>query len=320
MAENALQVVDRQTLPVRQSFEPTNLQEAMEFSKMIAESELAPPNFRGKPANVLVALQMGRELNVPPLQALQGIAVINSRAVIYGDLMWALVTTHPAYEDAIEEVTDTYAKITLKRRGRTPVTVTFSKDDAVKAGLWDKAGPWKQYSKRQMQWRARTFAARDLFPDALKGMTSAEEAQDYGPTIEGNAQPSAPSTPAAATEQKPAAEETIGQSGGSAFFKAYKASGWAPEEAKKWLADNLQIGPPHNEKNSKDIPVSQKDKAMTWANTASPIKTAVTQAFDILGFTAEERAAFFALHKDFKAVHEALLAEAQKRDAAERGE
>jgi hypothetical protein len=57
--------------------------------------------------------------------------------------------------------------------------VRFSVSDAKKAGLWGKSGPWTQYPKRMLQLRARGFALRDAFPDVLKGLVTAEEAQDY---------------------------------------------------------------------------------------------------------------------------------------------
>jgi hypothetical protein len=56
---------------------------------------------------------------------------------------------------------------------------TFSVDDAKRAKLWGKQGPWSQYPKRMLAMRARGFAIRDAFPDAMKGMITAEEAQDY---------------------------------------------------------------------------------------------------------------------------------------------
>ena len=56
---------------------------------------------------------------------------------------------------------------------------TFSQNDAEIAGLWSKAGPWKQYPKRMLQMRARAFCLRDLFPDVLKGLAVAEEVVDY---------------------------------------------------------------------------------------------------------------------------------------------
>ena len=65
------------------------------------------------------------------------------------------------------------------RKGRKPVTATFSVEDAKRAGLWGKQGPWQAYPKRMLQMRARGFALRDAFPDVLKGLITAEEAQDY---------------------------------------------------------------------------------------------------------------------------------------------
>jgi hypothetical protein len=66
----------------------------------------------------------------------------------------------------------------------------FSVADAKRAGLWGKSGPWTQYPRRMLQLRARGFALRDAFPDVLKGLVTAEEAQDY-PANE----PAKPATP-----------------------------------------------------------------------------------------------------------------------------
>jgi hypothetical protein len=67
-----------------------------------------------------------------------------------------------------------------KRRGYpAPTVVRFSVADAKKAGLWGKSGPWSQYSSRMLTLRARGFALRNAFADALRGLITAEEAQDY---------------------------------------------------------------------------------------------------------------------------------------------
>ena len=77
------------------SLEPTTLQEAMRFSDILASSTMVPRDFQGKPGNVLVAIQWGREVGLGPLQALQNIAVINGRPSIWGDAALALVRGHP---------------------------------------------------------------------------------------------------------------------------------------------------------------------------------------------------------------------------------
>src|SRR3990167_5666446 len=70
---------------------PTNFAEFERFAKMIAESDFAPKDYKGKPGNVMIAVQMGYELGLQPLQALQNISVINNRAAVWGDLLIALV-------------------------------------------------------------------------------------------------------------------------------------------------------------------------------------------------------------------------------------
>jgi hypothetical protein len=118
---------------------------------------------------------------------LQNIAVINGRPAVYGDAMLALVRGSAVCEDVREHVSgkgdDCVAVCEARRKGAAPVFGRFSVGDAKRAGLWDKAGPWKQYPLRMLQMRARGFALRDAFPDVLRGVISAEEAADIPRTM-----------------------------------------------------------------------------------------------------------------------------------------
>jgi hypothetical protein len=160
--------------------------DAFRFAQMVSKSEFAPKDFRGKPESCLLAVQHGSEIGLSPMQSLQSIAVINGRPSIWGDAALAVVTASPMCEYVTEELEEgkegetLVAICTAKRRGYPkPTVVRFSVADAKKAGLWGKAGPWSQYPKRMLQLRARGFALRDAFPDVLKGLVTAEEAQDY---------------------------------------------------------------------------------------------------------------------------------------------
>ncbi len=174
-----------ENLPMVQSnpLAPKTFEQAMQFSEMAARSELVPKDFRGKPGNILIAMQMGFELGLQPMQAIQNIAVINGRASVWGDAMIALVRASALCEWIKESFDDNSMTATCsgKRRGDpNHQTSTFTKQDAEQARLWGKAGPWSQYPKRMLQMRARGFLLRDLWPDVLKGMITAEEATDYG--------------------------------------------------------------------------------------------------------------------------------------------
>ena len=168
----------------RQGFAPATLTEAVQFSEMLANSSMVPRAYQGKPQDVLVCVQWGYEMGLAPMQALQNIAVINGKPSVYGDAAMALVQASPVCEDVEEYFEDEgtpnpVAVCVAKRKGRKPVTAKFSVEDAKRAGLWGKTGPWQAYPKRMMQMRARGFALRDAFPDVLKGLITAEEAQDY---------------------------------------------------------------------------------------------------------------------------------------------
>lgn len=178
-----------ETLPTQSSATPcylpvpTNFEEAYRIAKVLAASDLVPKDYKGKPENCLVAMQWGADVGMAGLQALQNIAVINGRPSIWGDAAKAIVLAHPKCDDIIErlegEGDDMVAVCVAKRKGKEPSEQRFSVADAKKAGLWGKQGPWQQYPKRMLQMRARGFALRDAFPDALRGLILAEEAQDY---------------------------------------------------------------------------------------------------------------------------------------------
>lgn len=167
----------------RQGFAPATIGEAMEFSKMLADSTMVPKAYQGKPQDIMVCVQWGLEIGLAPMQALQNIAVINGKPSVYGDAAMALVQASPVCEDVEEyfegEGGELTAVCVAKRKGRKPVIAKFSVNDAKRASLWGKQGPWSAYPKRMMQMRARGFALRDAFPDVLKGLITAEEAQDY---------------------------------------------------------------------------------------------------------------------------------------------
>jgi hypothetical protein len=185
----------------QRGFAPTTLTEAIQFSEMLASSSMVPRAYQGKPNDVLVCLQWGYEMGMAPMQALQNIAVINGKPSMYGDSLIALVQASPACED-IEEYFENegtpnpVAVCVARRKGRTPVIFKFSVEDAKRAGLWGKTGPWQAYPKRMMQMRARGFALRDAFPDVLTGLITAEEAHDWPAEAKGAPAPhKAPANP-----------------------------------------------------------------------------------------------------------------------------
>lgn len=156
--------------------------ELMRFADIAASSGMVPKDYVGKPAAILIAVQMGSELGLAPMQSMQNIAVINGRPSVWGDALLGLVKASPVCDDVLETLEGEGDRMTAicvaKRKGKSPVEARFSVQDAKDAALWTKQGPWKQYPKRMLQMRARGFALRDAFPDVLRGLITAEEAAD----------------------------------------------------------------------------------------------------------------------------------------------
>lgn len=178
---------------------PQSFEQALTFSQYLADSDMVPKDFKGKPGNCLVAIQWGAELGLKPLQALQNLAIINGRPSLWGDAVIALVRSSPVCEHVIETDDGKTATCKVKRRGEPEQVRTFSMEEAAAAGLVGKAGPWTQYPKRMRQMRARAFALRDVFPDVLRGLPVAEELMDTPPPAEKNMGPAEvvqPATPA----------------------------------------------------------------------------------------------------------------------------
>ena len=188
---------------------PQSFAELVQFAQMAAKSQMVPKDFVGKPENIMLAIQMGSELGLAPMQSLQNISIVNGRPSVWGDALIGLCRQSAHCQDIREwfegEGDELTAFCEAQRIGSAPIQQSFSTADAKKAGLWGKQGPWTQYPRRMLQMRARGFALRDAFPDVLRGLISAEEAADIprdapfaGATIEINAEPA--STPVAVAE------------------------------------------------------------------------------------------------------------------------
>lgn len=166
---------------------PTNIEEAYRMAKAFALAEMLPKSYgTGDPdkmaAKAFTAMQLGAEVGMSPMQSIQSIAVVNGMPSIWGDAQKAIVFNHRDCIDIVETTKGTFpnddytAICVAKRKNKEDVTEEFSVADARKAGLWGKSGTWSSHPKRMLKYKARAFALRDQFPDALKGLThSAEE-------------------------------------------------------------------------------------------------------------------------------------------------
>lgn len=161
-------------------FAPDKAEHYQNLATQLASSELVPKQYRGKPKDLFLAWEQGFQLGFTLAQSMQDIAIINGKPAVYGDALLALVVSHPEFVDIKEEpiIKDNELfgyQCTVRRANRTPTIRSFTLEDAKKARLLGRPGPWTDYRDRMLQMRARGFACRDAFADRLKGIKSAEE-------------------------------------------------------------------------------------------------------------------------------------------------
>jgi len=164
---------------------PRGIDEAIRLAKIMAASGLMPKSIE-TPEAVFVAMQMGAEIGLSPMASVQNIAVINGRPGIYGDAALAIVRSSGLLEEFKEwsegerKKPDWTYFCRVKRKGCEAVTGSFSWAEACEAGF-DQVkpeSPWKRWTNRMMQFKARNFAMRDQFADFLKGIRTIEENSD----------------------------------------------------------------------------------------------------------------------------------------------
>ena len=182
-----LQIVEPKIVPLKAggrvaAIVPQSVEEVFRLATAIAKSGLAPQGLKSA-EQITIAIMHGAEIGLPPMQAIQRIAVVNGRPTIWGDAVPALLLARGfRIEETIDGIEDGRgATCTVTRPDGTKITRRFSIGDAKLAGLWGKAGPWKQYPERMLQMRARGYAARDGAADVLSGLYIAEEVQDIDP-------------------------------------------------------------------------------------------------------------------------------------------
>ena len=152
------------------------------LANQVADTDFVPAALRNKPAAVAAAILFGRELDMPPLQALNQVHVIEGRPSLSAEHMRAMVL---AAGHIIRVSGDAGQATAVGRRllpnGEydEPVTVTWTLAQARYAGLvTEKKKNWLKYPRAMLKARATAELCRDLFPDITHGLEAVEEAED----------------------------------------------------------------------------------------------------------------------------------------------
>jgi hypothetical protein len=145
-----------------------------EQSKSLLASGLLPKGIT-KPEQVILIVLKGKELQIPPLQALSHIHVINGKPCMSAELMLAQIyRLHPKTVIKFKERSGERCVVEAKRDGHGVETFAWSLEDAKKAGITGNP-TWSKYPRAMLHARVVSEMARSLFPDAIAGISYTPE-------------------------------------------------------------------------------------------------------------------------------------------------
>lgn len=167
------------------------LSEQMRYAQAVAPAAMLPPQYRGKPADIVLAVGLGQAMGLSPAEALYRINIIQGKPTASAELIAANVRR-----------AGHKLRVSGDERGARAVIIRcddpdfeyvseWNMDRARQLGLADKDG-WKKQPGTMMRWRAVTEVARLACSETLYGVM-------YTPDELGHVEPSNPTRPQRAT-------------------------------------------------------------------------------------------------------------------------
>ena len=154
------------------------------LAKAYSQSDLVPRGFRGKPADVLVAMQMSMRCGLDAFTVMQGMTFIHGSVGINGQLAILLLNTSDAIKGRVkfrfDGEGDQYGCTAYVTEAATGEVVEGTKIDIAMATgeKWIANSKWNTMPVQMMKYRAASFLIRAEFPELLWGYQTTEEIED----------------------------------------------------------------------------------------------------------------------------------------------
>lgn len=152
----------------------------MRFAESVSSAGMLPTAYRGKPADILLAVGLGQAMGLTPAESLWRIDVIQGTPTASAELIAANVRKagHRLRVEVDEQGQRVIATVWRADDPEFPHVVTRDMGWAQKMGLHQKDN-YKKQPLTMLQWRAITGVARLSCPEALYGVAyTADEIQD----------------------------------------------------------------------------------------------------------------------------------------------
>lgn len=152
----------------------------------IADTDVVPKVYRGKPEQVAALILRGRELGLRPMAALSAFYVVGGVIALKSETMRALILA-AGHEVWFTEASGLKVTIAGRRKHSKHVSeLTWTLDMAQQAGYAQRNPNYVTVPRNMLKARCTADLARDLFPDCTGGILTVEELQDMASEDDGH--------------------------------------------------------------------------------------------------------------------------------------
>lgn len=171
------QAIEKYVAPATETtvYEPQNASDAYTMAQRLVKSGLMPAGIQ-TPEAAFAIIVTGKELGLTVMQSIRSVHIIKGKPALSADLILALVKRSPACQYfQLVTSTDTVATYRTKRVNEEPTEMSFTNEQAKRAGLLGDGSMHRKYPEAMLRARCIAALARAVYPDVVLGIYETSE-------------------------------------------------------------------------------------------------------------------------------------------------
>lgn len=159
--------------------EPQNMLEVRALANFLCRSKFIPQSFRGDLNTAVMLIVTCKQYGLP-ITALSEVMEVNGKVGFWGRTKLGIVLKSPLCDYIIPtEQTDKKCTVETQRKGwPKPVSITYTLEQAEKAGLTARSDAWKKHPADMLYWRAVSRIISQVYPDVIQGFATVEDEEE----------------------------------------------------------------------------------------------------------------------------------------------
>ncbi len=165
----------------------TEIQKRYQEAQYLAQSDLLPKHFAGKPANCLIALEYAKQLStvsksLSPISVMQNLYVVKGNVGLSSKFIIALANSSGKFDHPLLFDVDKSNKSNLSVKCFSKICgqdVSYTVDmEMAKAEGWTSNPKYKTMPELMLRYRSASFLVRTCFPEVIMGLNSDDDVRD----------------------------------------------------------------------------------------------------------------------------------------------